>query len=48
MCILSRSGKAVKIHQTFRLLNNDEEKRRVVQAGGTVVNQRYIFYLFCI
>lgn len=44
MCILSRGGKAVKMHKIFRMsVDNEEEKRRVVAAGGVVVNQR--FYL---
>jgi serine/threonine protein phosphatase PrpC len=40
MCILSRSGRAVKMHKMHRL-NDEVEKKRVERDGGTVVNSRY-------
>mmetsp|Transcript_6824 Transcript_6824/g.11336 ORF Transcript_6824/g.11336 Transcript_6824/m.11336 type:complete len:1305 (+) Transcript_6824:255-4169(+) len=40
MCVLSRGGKAVKIHRTHRVGDEAEEVARVKAAGGTVVNKR--------
>ena len=40
MCVLSRGGKAVKIHRTHRVGDEEEEVERVKKAGGTVVNKR--------
>ena len=40
MCVLSRGGKAVKIHRTHRVGDEEDEVARVKKAGGTVVNKR--------
>lgn len=39
LCVLSRSGRAVKLLRMHRL-NNIEERHRVEKAGGTVINNR--------
>ena len=39
MCILSRGGKAVRMHKLHRL-DNPDERQRVISRGGTVVNDR--------
>jgi serine/threonine protein kinase/serine/threonine protein phosphatase PrpC len=39
MCVLSRSGKAVKLNRMHRL-DDEDEKLRVQKTGGTIVNNR--------
>jgi hypothetical protein len=39
MCVLSRSGIAVMLNKMHRV-DNEEERKRVIQAGGTIVNHR--------
>ncbi|KAJ1431026.1 phosphatase 2C-like domain-containing protein [Ochromonadaceae sp. CCMP2298] len=39
MCVLSRSGIAVMLNKMHRV-DNEEEKERVIRAGGTIVNHR--------
>ena len=39
MCILSRGGKAVRMHKMHRL-DDEEECERIRKAGGTVINKR--------
>jgi serine/threonine protein phosphatase PrpC len=40
MCVLSRGGRAVKMHKTHRLKDEQEECKRVEAAGGTIKNHR--------
>jgi serine/threonine protein phosphatase PrpC len=40
MCVLSRSGRAVTINKMHRLTDNEDEKRRIVKAGGIVKSNR--------
>jgi serine/threonine protein phosphatase PrpC len=39
MCVLSRGGRAVVMNQMHRL-DNEAERRRIREAGGTVLNSR--------
>jgi serine/threonine protein phosphatase PrpC len=41
MCILSRSGRAVRLHKVHRL-DDEEECERVRNAGGSVLNRRFV------
>lgn len=41
MCVLSRCGKAINIHKTHRVSDEDPaELERIKQAGGSVFNKR--------
>jgi len=43
MCVLSRGGRAVRLHRQHRLGPEDSaERTRVENAGGAVINNRYI------
>ena len=49
MCVLSRGGRAVKLHRTHRLgagtggePGDASERTRVENAGGAVINNRYV------
>ncbi len=40
VCVLSRGGRAVKLHKMHRL-NDEVERQRVEREGGAVINNRF-------
>ncbi len=41
MCVLCRSGRAVVLNKMHRLNDNEDEKQRIIRAGGIIKSNRY-------